>query len=118
MTKRVLHSKGFYVMDNENQYFSLLYHALIHKIKIPDKYKDFSRLTSNELQTKLYEFMYEKEYCMVEPKDITLNFNKDNGGDIKFSRPRRLRKKKGIVGFIKKLLYRLNNLIHFRRGPA
>jgi hypothetical protein len=118
MAKRVLHSKGFYVMDNENQYFSLLYHVLIHKIKIPDKYKDFSRLVSNELQTKLYEFMHEKGYCMVEPKDITLNFNKDNGGNIKFSRPRRLRKKKGVIGFIKKLLYRLNNLIHFKRGPA
>ena len=61
--------------------------------------------------------MYHNSYQMVEPKDITLFFNKNNGGDIKFSRPRRLRKKKGVIGFLKKALYRLNNLVHFRRGP-
>ncbi len=118
MNKKVLHDKGFYIMDDENQHFSLLYHVLIHKTKIPGKYKDFSKLTVDDLRVRLYEFMHDKEYHMVEPKDITLNFNKSNGGDIKFSRPRRLRKRKGAVGFIKKLLYKINNLIHFKRGPA
>lgn len=117
LDKRELHSKGFYIMDPENQYFSLLYHALIHKEEMPNKYKDFIDLSLEELQVKLYSFMYQRKYRMTEPKDITVKFNKSNGGDIKFSRPRRLRNKKGVSGFIKRLLYRLNNAIHFRRGP-
>lgn len=117
LNKRVLHDRGFYVMDDENQYFSLLYHVLIHKSKIPEKYKKFADSTLDELRIELYKFMYRKDYRMVEPKDVTLKFNKANGGDIKFSRPRRLRSKQGIAGFIKRSLYRLNNAIHLRRGP-
>ena len=117
LNKRVLHDKGFYVMDDENQYFSLLYHVLIHKSKVPKKYTDLVNLTLGELQERLYKFMHQKSYHMVEPKDITLKFNKANGGDIKFSRPRRLRTKKGILGFIKRSLYRLNHAVHLRRGP-
>ena len=118
MNKKVLHDKGFYILDEENQYFSLLYHALIHKKIMPEKYKKYFKLSNEELRNRLYEFMHKKGYLMVEPNDITLNFNKENGGDIKFSRPRRLRKKKGFNGFIKKTLYKINNLIHFSRGPG
>ena len=117
MNKKVLNDKGFYIMDEENQYFSLLYHALIHKRIMPEKYKKYFKFNNAELRNKLYIFMHKKGYLMVEPNDITLNFNKENGGDIKFSRPRRLRKKKGFNGFIKKTLYKLNNIIHLRRGP-
>lgn len=117
LNKRVLHDRGFYVMDDENQHFSLLYHVLIHKSKIPEKYKKFAGSTLDELRVELYKFMHRKDYRMVEPKDVTLKFNKANGGDIKFSRPRRLRSKQGIAGFIKRSLYRLNNAIHLRRGP-
>jgi len=117
MNKKVLHDKGFYIMDEENQYFSLLYHALIHKRIMPEKYKKYFKFNNAELRNKLYIFMHKKGFLMVEPNDITLNFNKENGGDIKFSRPRRLRKKKGFNGFIKKTLYKLNNIIHLRRGP-
>ncbi len=117
MHTRQLHPKGFYVMSKENQNFLLLYHALIHKKEMPEKYRKFFKDPKDRLKVKLYEFMYHNSYQMVEPKDITLFFNKNNGGDIKFSRPRRLRKKKGVIGFLKKALYRLNNLVHFRRGP-
>jgi len=117
LNKRELHNRGFYIMDKKNYYFSLLYHALIHKTEVPKKYREFSNLSLDELRIELYEFMYQNGYHMVEPKDITTQFNKTNGGDIKFSRPRRLRSKKGFSGFIKRLLYRLNNAIHLRRGP-
>lgn len=117
LKKRELHNKGFYVMDAENYYFSLLYHALIHKIEVPSKYADFAGESLDDLRTKLYSFMHQKGYHMVEPRDITTGFNKTNGGDIKFSRVRRLRSKKGVVGAIKRLLYKLNNMAHFRRGP-
>jgi len=117
MHTRQLHPKGFYVMSKENQNFLLLYHALIHKKEILEKYRKFFKDPKERLKIKLYEFMYNNSYHMVEPKDITLFFNKNNGGDIKFSRPRRLRKKTGVVGFLKKAFYKLNNLVHFRRGP-
>ena len=87
------------------------------KRMMPEKYKNIFKSDTEELKIELYKFMHKKGYLMVEPNDITLNFNKENGGDIKFSRPRRLRKKKGFNGFIKKTLYKLNNIIHFRRGP-
>lgn len=118
MQSRVMHTKGFYVMNEINQYYTMLYHSLIHKKNIPGKYQVFFALEAKYLKVKLYEYMHENSYHMTEPKDITVYFNKSNGGDIKFSRPRRLRDKKGIIGSIKKALNRLNNAIHFRHGPA
>ena len=118
MQSRVKHSQGFYVMNEINQYYTMLYHSLIHKKNIPRKYQDFFALEVKDLKVKLYEFMYENSYGTTEPKDITVYFNKSNGGDIKFSRPRRLRGKKGVIGFMKKILYRLNNIIHLREGPG
>jgi len=118
LDKRFLHQDGFYIMDPENQRFSLIYHVLIHKTTVPKKYKLFNQMDINELREELYKFMKEKNYLMVEPKDITLKFNKDNGGYIKFSRPRRLRSRKGFLGLLKRVLYRLNNWIHLRRGPG
>jgi hypothetical protein len=73
-------------------------------------------MSIEELQTKLYAFMEEKNYLIVEPKDITLFFNRKYGGDIKFSKERRLRNKKGFLGKIKMFFYRLNNLVHMRKG--
>ena len=118
LKSRAKHSKGFYVMSEINQYYTLLYHALIHKSDIPKKYQTFFTFKEEELKVKLYEFMYKNTYHMTEPKDITTYFNKGNGGDIKFSRPRRLRSKKGLSGSMKRFFSRINNIIHLRRGPA
>lgn len=117
MKNRVL-INNMYVLDQENSYYSLIYHVLIHKRKIPKKYLNDFNCSVNKLRDELYGYMYEKEYSMVEPKDITLNFNKKYGGDIKFSKERRLRNKKGFIGTLKNLLYKLNNIIHIKRGPA
>ncbi|SVB51093.1 uncharacterized protein METZ01_LOCUS203947, partial [marine metagenome] len=67
MNKKVMHDNGFYIMDDENQYFSLLYHVLIHKRKMPKKYKKIYQLNNEELKNELYDFMYKKGYLMVEP---------------------------------------------------
>lgn len=115
---RVLYDNKFYIMNNKNLYFSLSYHALVHKMEFPKKYLEYFNLPIEEIKYKLYNFMYENNYKMLEPKDITLYFNKKYGGDIKLSRARRVRNKKGFIGFLKKSLYKLNNLIHFRQGPA
>jgi hypothetical protein len=113
---RVLNSDNIYVLDDVNHYYSLIYHSLIHKRKFPKKYLNYFNLTIDELQSKLYDFMIKNNYQMVEPRDITLNFNRKYGGDIKFSRERRLRYKKGLSGKIKRLAHKINNLIHFRKG--
>lgn len=118
MQKRRLSKNNIYVMDDENAYYTLAYHAFIHKREFPKKYLEYFNMSLDELKNKLYEFMYQNGYKMVEPRDVTLNFNKKYGGDIKFSRDRRIRNKKGFVGGIKKIFYKLNHLIHFRRGPA
>lgn len=118
MKSRLKHPGGFYIMDEENQYHSLAYHALIHKRAMPEKYKAFFNMTDENLKNNLYKFMHEHDYHMVEPKDVTLFFNRNNGGDIKFCRERRLRTKRGISGSIKKTLNKFNNLVHCRRGPA
>jgi len=36
---RVLDNRGFYIMDDLNHFYSLLYHALCHKDKVSDTYK-------------------------------------------------------------------------------
>ncbi len=117
LQNRILNN-NIYVLDENNAYFTLIYHSLIHKKDVPEKYLRKFGLSEEQLKNNLYEFMYNSNYRMVEPKDITLYFNRKFGGDIKFSRERRIRNKKGFIGAIKKIFYKLNNIIHFRRGPA
>ncbi len=113
---RILHKNNFYVPDELNLYYSLLYHALIHKKEFLEKYEKYFNLPMNILKSKLYDFMHRNNYHMVEPKDITLFFHRGNGGDIKFSRARRLRNKTGFIGLLKRTLHHFNNAIHFKRG--
>ncbi len=114
--KRKLSKQNIYIMDQENAYYTLAYHALIHKRQFPQKYLTYFGINIEALQTKLYTFMEEKDYVIVEPKDTTLFFNQKYGGHIKFSKERRLRNKKGFGGKIKRFFYKLNNLIHNRKG--
>lgn len=118
MKNRVLSDNDIYILDEENAYYTLMYHSLIHKKSVPEKYLNKFKLSENEIKNLLYKYMYDMNYKMVEPKDITLYFNRKFGGDIKFSRERRIRNKKGFIGIIKKLFYKLNNIIHFTKGPA
>jgi len=113
---RQLNENNIFVMDNENQYYNLAYHALIHKRHFPSKYLSYFGMNIEDIRKKLFLFMDAKNYSIVEPKDITLFFNRENGGDIKFSRERRLRNKKGFIGILKRFLYKLNNFLHNRKG--
>ncbi|MEX2581502.1 MAG: hypothetical protein WD342_20770 [Verrucomicrobiales bacterium] len=118
MRKRRMNEKGIYVMDDENAYFTLAYHSFIHKKEFPDKYLTYFNTDAETLKDRLYAFMHQNGYKMVEPRDVTLHFNREYGGDMRFSRDRRIRLKKGLVGRIKRLFYKLNHAVHFRRGPA
>lgn len=79
-----------YVPDDMNHFFSLLYHALIHKRSISRDYLDsfiaLADMNSIKLSTSdlleenlldiLLKYMYEKRYEIVAPVDLSVYFNK------------------------------------------
>ncbi len=82
--------KGFYIMDEENHFYSLLYHALVHKSSISNTYiKSFLVMGKNlgldvhkdnvtnrkYLRTILDDFMNDKEYKYVRANDRGVLFN-------------------------------------------
>lgn len=77
LSDRVLDSRGFYRMDQENYFWSLLYHALYQKGYISEEY--FSRLESmkpscfpanaTELEASLSTFMQENDYYYTIGRD-------------------------------------------------
>lgn len=82
---RVLHEKGFYVMDAQNLYYSLLYHAYIQKRVIasdyPEKLEHFAKAinviyTNNPQESirQLDTFMYKHGYEYLKPNDLTVGF--------------------------------------------
>ena len=80
--------KYFYIPSNENHFFTLLYHALIHKNEISLDYiqrfqelkKDLpmNEYVDENLLDYLLNYMDNKSYQLVEAKDITVGFNKKN----------------------------------------
>lgn len=88
---RVLAKDCFYVPDSLDYYYSLLYHAIIHKRKVSLDYSerlwnmDRELGISNEslesyrnpfyLKSLLDIYMHENEYSYTEPKDLSVYFN-------------------------------------------
>ncbi|WP_062532641.1 hypothetical protein [Jeotgalibaca dankookensis] len=122
LEKRVLNKKGFYVPDIENYFYSLLYHAVIHKYKISDDYLDkllelsgiiedikiskdrFKEVT--DLKNILDLFMMKNNYEYTEPKDLSVVFNNRivKLDKLTFNRML-LNKKKDIKDIIKKYIF-------------
>lgn len=116
LKSRIKSERNVYILDNQNLYFSLAYHSFIHKKSFPEKYSAFFKIAQEELRYKLYEFMNHNNYQMVEPEDITLFFNVNNGGTIKFSKYRRRRYKKGLKASFKRFFYSFSKLL-FVKSP-
>ncbi|MAX05023.1 MAG: hypothetical protein CMD19_00955 [Flavobacteriales bacterium] len=86
---KVKHEKGFYIPDNLNLFYSLIYHALVHKQYISEDYiKQFLILSKrlnlslkkcNLIDTVLLDillsYMFEYNYNIVEPNDLSVFFN-------------------------------------------
>lgn len=97
--------KNFYVPNIENHFYSLMYHAFVHKKKLSEDYiiklidlsQHFS-LNYNEesfldfkVLNNLNEYMAAKNYDFVEPRDLTVYFNNkviERFADIKVSKTR------------------------------
>lgn len=70
LNSRILDPRGFYCMDKDNYFWSLLYHAIYHKGKISDEYllrlkvmkPDLFPSTSEQLCEKLHDYMLNHNY--------------------------------------------------------
>lgn len=88
LRNRIYNEKGFYTLNIENYFYTLLYHALIQKLDFRDDYKkklidmkikNVAMNTSLEEYAKiLKEWMLKKEYEMIKPKDKSVIFNLNN----------------------------------------
>ncbi len=85
---RILVRDCFYAPNDRDYYFSLLYHALIHKPSLSNDYVDrlnnlaqtisldsISSGSIHEASQALFSFLKEKGYLLVVPKDLTVYFN-------------------------------------------
>jgi len=85
--KKILSNKIFYkdlmyIPSNEDYFYSLIYHALIHKKEIKDDYwkriNDFRGVLKSdkeELSKLLNKYMKKNEYLFTEPKDLSVYYN-------------------------------------------
>jgi hypothetical protein len=76
LNTRIKHPNGFYIPNEENHFYSLIYHSIIHKSNISSTYinvfkkyglKD-SELTKKTLKNKLDIFMEKNGYSYVKPE--------------------------------------------------
>ena len=84
---RIFHEKKFYIPSDENYFFSLVYHVLIHKIEISSDYyyktaeifkkfisKDEEKLNFTYYFEMLENFLKKNNYEYVRPKDFSVFF--------------------------------------------
>ena len=85
---RVFNEKGFYILSKDDYFYTLLYHALIHKPVFKEDYKqklmnmgveNVNMETSIEEYSKILKnWMKKNEYIMVDPEDQTVSLNPRN----------------------------------------
>lgn len=77
LRSREYDSRGFYHMNSDDYFWSLLYHALYHKGKLSSEYRnrlesfkpELFPATDNELEIKLLDFMKTHDYYYSIAKD-------------------------------------------------
>lgn len=83
LEQREFDPRGFYKCDAENYYYSLLYHALIHKPKLSKDYLETFRLLKPKIEVnnikylldELTKYMNKMGYCYIEPTDFSVFYN-------------------------------------------
>lgn len=123
LQKRRLYKNTFYIPDEENLFYSLLYHMLIHKKSLHEKYlgvlqelaqkldiQDFSNIQNNpdELKTQLDNFLNRKNYSYTNTKSYQLThneFTRLTSNAIKISKKQGVRK---LFRAAKDKIYRKN----------
>ena len=92
LENRKFNENGFYVLDNNDYFYTLLYHALIHKTIFKEDYK--TRLikmndrvlnensNTDDMINVLKEWLIKNKYLVTVPNDKSVDFNMENA--IKF----------------------------------
>lgn len=103
LQQRIYNEKGFYTLNTENYFYSLLYHALIQKPVFKDDYKEKlmnmklenvdMNTTAEEYAEILKKWLIKKDYIVLEPQDKSVYFNYDN---VKYFEPVLYRKEIAI----------------------
>ena len=103
ITTRVYRKEGIFVPTEENHFFSLLYHAAVHKPKIAGDYvnkilqiakvlgeniNEEDLGDSNWLNKFLLQFFEMRGYSFSDPIDLSVFFNVDVVGRISFTKRR------------------------------
>ena len=79
---RILHEDGFYVMDEENYFYSLLYHALLQKKRLSEDYRNRLKVMAEKLGIILKEdadymncligYLRDRQYFVEYPRDLNV----------------------------------------------
>ena len=84
---RKYNEKGFYTISDEEYFYGLIYHALIHKPQFSEDYKkrlEKMNPTNIKLETEedyinlLEEWLIKNEYKITKPEDHSVQFNNEN----------------------------------------
>lgn len=86
LANRVYNEKGFYTLNQEDYFYTLLYHTLIQKLDFREDYKERlikldtqNRVTNSttleEFANILEKWMRQNNYILVEPTDKSVIFN-------------------------------------------
>ncbi len=117
---RIYKEQEIFVPNDDNHFFSLLYHAAVHKPRIADDYVDKLLNLSNGLGKNispvsfkdadwlcisLETFLNEKDYVFTDPKDVSVYLNTEISGSNVVSIRRKVRE----------LFYLIIRLIRRRR---
>ena len=87
LERRVLSEMGFYVLDTEDYFYSLLYHALIQKPRLSSKYCEKlnamvhsgnSVVNEEEFLCILQQYMDKNRFYVEHPSDCAVFLNRKN----------------------------------------
>ena len=106
LRNKIMHNKFFYIPDSHSHFYTLLYHAFIHKRYVKKEYIDelahlagnlgLSKITTEFLRDKksvkvfIDNYLDSKKYVYTEPKDTSVYFNQDFVKTMKFTLNRKL----------------------------
>lgn len=125
LNSRVLFN-GFYVPEKKFYYYTLVYHALIHKKKVLPDYKLRLAVLYNEifsdkidaynedvLKGSLTKFLDDQNYPISEPYDLSVYFNKKFSEEVKYSKRREKHLKKNFIRHqIMKMIVFVKSVLH------
>lgn len=92
LNTRIYQEKGFYTIEKQMYFYTLLYHGLVHKKEFAQDYKtrlkemNIENITEEETAEKyiniLRNWLIENGYFVTRPIDISVQFNNKNANQL------------------------------------